>query len=65
MVARSGQNSVWYPKEVNVGHGCGIWKFILKGKIIFWKFIRFISGSSEEICFCDDHWVGSSRGDNV
>lgn len=58
MVFRFGENSVWDPKDVHVHHGCRIWKSILKFKGVFWKFIHFVLGSSSEIKFWEDVWVG-------
>lgn len=39
-------------------YGCGMWKSILKIKVIFWKFIRLKARSSKEIRFWEDRWVG-------
>ena len=60
IVARYALMSEWNLKDIREGFGTGIWKFILKGKTDFWKFIWFKLGLVEEICFWEDFWYRDS-----
>lgn len=54
MVAKYCMNSVWESKEPCDGHGGGVWKSILKGRVEFWRYITFNLGSEEDIRFWED-----------
>lgn len=48
----------WESGDVKGRHGCGLWKLIMRGKVDFWKFIRFSLSSGFDISFWEDLWIG-------
>lgn len=58
VVARWGALSKWDSRDVMGRHGCGLWKSIMRKMVDFWRFIRFSLGSSIDINFWKDLWIG-------